>query len=99
MNLALFDFDGTITSRELFVDFVESVTPRRRMQRGKVLLGPILMGYKCGLVSVSQLRAAVIRLAFRGSDAAELWASAPGCMRLLTAQREWTAACFVIRPP
>ena len=51
MNLALFDFDGTLTTRETFGDFVRhAVTPLRRAL-GAPLFAPMLAGYKLGLVS------------------------------------------------
>lgn len=72
MNLALFDFDGTITSRELFVDFVHYATPRWRLALGKLALAPMIVGYKLGWVSLSRLRAAVVAVAFRGTDEAHV---------------------------
>jgi hypothetical protein len=51
MNLALFDFDGTLTTRETFGDFMRhAVTPLRRAL-GAPLFAPMLAGYKLGLVS------------------------------------------------
>lgn len=66
MDLALFDFDGTITTRETFIDFVRLATPRWRWRTGSVLLAPLVAGYRVGLVPVSTLRAAVVRVAFGG---------------------------------
>ena len=66
MNLALFDFDGTITTREMFPDFVRLAVPAHRLALGKVLLAPLIAGYKLGVVSGSILRAAVVRLGFSG---------------------------------
>ena len=65
MNLALFDFDGTITDRELFADFVRmAVTPRQRVI-GQIVLAPVHVGYKLGLVSGSTIRSRVADFAFR----------------------------------
>ena len=66
MNLALFDFDGTITTRGMFPDFVRLAVPRRRLVLGKVLLAPLIAGYKLGLVSGSVVRAAIVRFGFSG---------------------------------
>jgi HAD superfamily hydrolase (TIGR01490 family) len=72
MNLALFDFDGTITDRELFADFVRmAVTPRQRSV-GRVVLAPVYVGYKLGLVSGSTIRSRVADFAFRGRARHEL---------------------------
>lgn len=64
--LALFDFDGTITSREMLPDFFKLAIPRRRVQIGSVLLAPLIVGYKLGWVSGVVVRAAIVRLGFSG---------------------------------
>lgn len=71
MNLALFDFDGTLTRRELFADFVHCLASPRRVAFGKPVLAPLVLGYRLGLVPGTVLRAAVAGLAFRGLVAAE----------------------------
>lgn len=75
MDLALFDFDGTITTRETFVDFVKSATPRWRIRAGAVLLAPMVVGHRLGWVHVSTLRAAVAWVAFRGLRVGDLEAA------------------------
>ncbi|RDZ27788.1 HAD family hydrolase [Lysobacter silvisoli] len=72
MDLALFDFDGTITQRELFVEFVASVMPPSRMRAGRLRVLPTWLGYKLGLVSGSTIRAQVARLGFRDLPQAQL---------------------------
>ncbi|HUA80683.1 MAG TPA: HAD family hydrolase [Dyella sp.] len=69
MNLALFDFDGTITQREMFADFMSAAVSTRRMVAGSVLFGPMLAGYKLGLVSGNVIRASVVHFGFRGMRA------------------------------
>lgn len=64
MNLALFDFDGTITSRPLFSDFIHFAVAPPRLRLGKVTLAPLIAGYKLGLVPGSALRAGVVRIGF-----------------------------------
>lgn len=72
MNLALFDFDGTITDRELFADFLGfAVTPRRRAL-GRIVLAPLVVGYRLGMVSANTTRARIVDFAFRGRPAHEL---------------------------
>lgn len=69
MNLALFDFDGTITTRETFGDFIRhAVTPLRRAL-GAPLFAPMLAGYKLGLVSGSRIRQSVVSFGLRGAAA------------------------------
>ena len=69
-SLALFDFDGTITQREMFPDFVHRVVAPRRLAIGKLLLAPLIIGYKLGWVSGSVVRAAIVRFGFTGIDVA-----------------------------
>lgn len=66
MNLALFDFDGTITTREMLPDFFRRAIPRRRLLIGQVLLAPLIVGYKLGWVSGTTARAAIVRFGFTG---------------------------------
>lgn len=66
MNLALFDFDGTITTREMLPDFFRLAIPPRRLAVGKVVLSPLIVGYRLGLVSGSLVRASIVRFGFRG---------------------------------
>lgn len=75
-NLALFDFDGTITRRELFPDFIRSAISRRRWFWGRLLLSPWVVGYQLGLVSGTTIRAAIVRLAFSGVPRSEVEAKA-----------------------
>lgn len=66
MDLALFDFDGTITTREMFPDFMRFAVPPRRLAFGKVLLAPLITGYRLGLVPGNLVRAGIVGFGFRG---------------------------------
>lgn len=66
MNIALFDFDGTITTRELFGDFMHYAVSRPRRLAGSILFMPLILGYKTGVVSGNRIRASVVRFGFRG---------------------------------
>lgn len=48
MDLALFDFDGTITERETFAGFVRASIGRRRRWLGGLAVAPHYVGYKLG---------------------------------------------------
>jgi HAD superfamily hydrolase (TIGR01490 family) len=72
MNLALFDFDGTITIREMFADFMHFAVAPRRLAMGKLVLAPIVVGYKLGIVSGNAIRSRVVRFGFRGESAARI---------------------------
>lgn len=66
MDIALFDFDGTISDRPMFVAFLEHVVGRRRGLVCQVVLAPLIAGYKLGLVSADGIRAAAVRAALSG---------------------------------
>lgn len=66
MDLALFDFDGTLTTRETFGDFMHAAVAPRRLALGKLLLAPRVIGYRMGWLSGEATRARIIDFGFRG---------------------------------
>ncbi len=74
MNLALFDFDGTITVdySDSFSDFVRFAVRPGRMVVGALLVGPLVLAYRFGAVKATRARCAVARVGFRGEDARHL---------------------------
>ena len=66
MDLALFDFDGTITTVETFPIFMRRAVPRARLAIGACVLAPWLVGYRSGAVSGKTVRAAMVRVGLRG---------------------------------
>lgn len=73
MDLALFDFDGTITTKGTYPGFVSfAVRPHRKFV-GAVVLCPLLVGYRCGFVSDRRIRKAISRVGF--------WREDPGRLR------------------
>jgi phosphatidylglycerophosphatase C len=69
MNLALFDFDGTITQKETFADFMRFAVSRRRRLLGAIVFLSMWIGYKLGVVSGNRIRASLVRFGFRGVPA------------------------------
>ena len=90
-DLALFDFDGTLTTGETFPPFVRSVVPAGRLRMGRLRLAPLVAGYRLGLVSGTCVRAAVVRTALAGTAEADFSAAA----------RAWARTEFPtrLRPP
>jgi HAD superfamily hydrolase (TIGR01490 family) len=76
MDLALFDFDGTLTTHETMPAFVRATVSRPRLVAGSLLLWPLILGYRRGLESGSRVRAAIVRVAYTGRSAA--WLQARG---------------------
>ena len=68
MNLALFDFDGTITHTDSFTKFVLYAADKRRIRRGKLLLLlPELIAYKTRLTDGKRIRHKTFNLAFENT--------------------------------
>jgi len=66
MNLALFDFDGTITRGDSFTNFLRFAGRPSRLAVGKALLAPVAVAYRLGAVSASRARPIVARVVFQG---------------------------------
>ena len=66
MNLALFDFDGTITATDSFVPFIRRAVSPTRQMLGWVVLLPIIVAYKAGVISASRTRATIVSFGLRG---------------------------------
>lgn len=65
-DLALFDFDGTLTTREMFPDFMHAAVPRLRLAIGKCVLAPEVLAYRRGWISGTYVRARIVSFGFRG---------------------------------
>jgi HAD superfamily hydrolase (TIGR01490 family) len=71
-DLALFDFDGTLTTRETFPDFMRHAVARPRLLLGGVLLAPVVFGYRRGWVAGNPTRTSVVQVGLRGVGAIRL---------------------------
>jgi HAD superfamily hydrolase (TIGR01490 family) len=72
VNLALFDFDGTLTREDSFTAFVVFAAGKWRLVRGALALAPTVVRFRLGRVPAPQVRAAMVRYAFAGRAAAEV---------------------------
>ena len=72
MALVLFDFDGTITTHETMPEFLRRSISRQRLVLGWILLAPVVLGYKVGLVPGHLVRRVIVRFAYTGMPASEL---------------------------
>jgi phosphatidylglycerophosphatase C len=63
-NLALFDFDGTLTTNDAYGVFVSLALPRWRLFLGLIVCWPIVLGYRLGWVSGHVGRATVAWIGF-----------------------------------
>ncbi len=69
MQLALFDFDHTVTTCDTYSRFLRQVATPTQRQAAKWTVGPWLLGYRVGLVSAAGIRKRVTRAVFTGRDA------------------------------
>jgi HAD superfamily hydrolase (TIGR01490 family) len=101
MNLALFDFDGTITASDTWTPFMRLAVRPSRMRVAAVVLSPVIVGCKLGLISSSRGRQAASRVGFSGEPAGrirqhgERYASSvlPGTLQPRALERlEWHGA-------
>jgi HAD superfamily hydrolase (TIGR01490 family) len=72
MDLALFDFDHTITYVDTYSRFLRASAQAGRRKRGELSVAPWLLGYKLGLVSAPRLRARATLVAFRDRMESEI---------------------------
>ena len=66
MNLALFDFDGTITFGDTWTPFMRLAVKPARQTFGRFLLVPAYARYKCGMMPVGGMRESAIRVGLSG---------------------------------
>jgi len=68
-SICLFDFDGTITSKDSLVDFTQYVTGKRAYYLGLLSLSPMLISYKFNLIPNHIAKQKFISHFFKGRDA------------------------------
>jgi len=72
VNLALFDFDGTITFGDTWTPFMRVAVKPARRAFGRLLLVPAYAKYKCRLMPVGGVRESAIRVGLSGELAGEV---------------------------
>lgn len=71
-NLALFDFDGTITTQDMFTFFLYYAVPPKQVKKISILFAPVIVGYRLRLISATMIRQILAKAAFGGRSVAEL---------------------------
>lgn len=66
MNLAFFDFDGTITVKDSMIHFISYAVGYRKFLAGFILLSPILIAYKLKLIPNWKAKEIVLSYFFNG---------------------------------
>ncbi|MCL1126132.1 HAD family hydrolase [Shewanella surugensis] len=72
MKLALFDFDGTLTTTETFSPFLRFAIPQKRLTWVRWCLWPLVLGYKLQLISARFTRIWLSRFCYQGMSGTEL---------------------------
>ncbi|MBN1501051.1 MAG: HAD-IB family hydrolase [Spirochaetes bacterium] len=72
MNLALFDFDGTITYKDSYTGFIKFSVKWKRLIAGLILLMPVIIGYKLKLLSSAKTRQIITYFSFHGCSHSEI---------------------------
>ena len=65
MNIALFDFDGTISSKDSFMLYTLYMSGSIKFVIGLLILSPILIMYKFRLVSNQFMKSSIIRFYYK----------------------------------
>lgn len=66
MNIAFFDFDGTITNRDSFMLFTLYITGYPKFILGLFLLSPFFLLYKMKIVTNQFIKSTVIKFFYKG---------------------------------
>lgn len=67
--LVLFDFDGTLTEKDSFIVFLRKTNSPLKFFSGFILLSPVLVLYKLGIIPNWKAKQIVIRYFYSGMDA------------------------------
>jgi phosphatidylglycerophosphatase C len=71
MTLALFDFDGTITTQDSFLKFIRFVVGDAKFVVGLIILSPILIAFKLKIIPNYKAKSIVISYFFKGYEEVE----------------------------
>ncbi len=75
-RLILFDFDGTLTTKDTMIEFIKFVKGSGKLYLGYLLLSPTLFGLKAGLVRNDLAKMRLLKHHFGGMEKASLEAHA-----------------------
>jgi phosphatidylglycerophosphatase C len=66
LRLALFDLDGTITTKNIFIEFVKYAFGTKRYKVGLCHLTPYVLAFYCRFISDTKLKSVFINYFFKG---------------------------------
>ena len=68
MQLGLFDFDGTLTTKDSLLDFISFSKGKLKLVLGLFVLSPILVAYRFKLVKGGNAKESALKLFFGGME-------------------------------
>lgn len=71
-NLALFDFDGTITRKDSFIEFIKYYSGTSKSLFGALFLAPRMIFFKLGFIPNWKAKESVLTWFFRGESHSEI---------------------------
>lgn len=69
-TLAIFDFDGTITTKDTLFDFIEFYHGKVKLIVGLFVISPVLISYKLGVISNENAKERMLSYFFKGESEA-----------------------------
>jgi len=81
LELALFDFDHTVTTCDTYGRFLRRVATPEQLAQAWWKVGPWLLAYRLKLISAARIRARVTRLAFSNRHSEDIATQAAGYAR------------------
>jgi len=66
MNLALFDFDGTLTKKDSLNEFLKYSSSKREYLFNMIVFSPVFLLYKVGFIKNDKAKALLLKLFFKG---------------------------------
>lgn len=75
LNIALFDFDGTITNADMYSKFLHFSATKKRALLAKIILLAFFLLYKAGVIKAPKMRAIASFVAFYGRNIKEVLAA------------------------
>ncbi len=67
-KLVLFDFDGTLTTKDTMIEFIRFIRGSQRVLLGFVALLPTMAGYKAGLIPNDRAKSKLLKHHFGGLE-------------------------------
>tara|TARA_Y100000816_G_scaffold288407_1_gene272924 strand:+ start:238 stop:825 length:588 start_codon:yes stop_codon:yes gene_type:complete len=68
MNIALFDFDGTITNKDTFMLFTLQMSGATKFIFGMLILSPIFILYRLRILSNQYMKSSIIKFYYKDMD-------------------------------